>query len=269
MFHLKPNPSPAWFVGAVFSAADPLIFRWYLAPPLPFLFLSIFLGLESLLGLFRPAEGGPKRVRGLLFGALVAGALILSLRDWTSAPDHGPARPAPEMAFIRLELLYRQVAEDLQARILPGYTIAAGDVGVLGYFLDARILDTVGLNSPEAIRYYPLPELMYTILYAMPPDLILSARPEIVVLLEVYGRTGLLEGFPFFGRIPEVRRVPDRSVRQQLLVGVLPEGFAVRGFPGRAFFSGRWGKVLAVGIPAAAYLGFLLSTLPVRSVPSR
>jgi 4-amino-4-deoxy-L-arabinose transferase-like glycosyltransferase len=39
----------------------------------------------------------------------------------------------------------------------------------------------------------------------------------------------------------------------------------VRSFPGRTFFSGWWGKVLAVGIPAAAYLGFLLSTLP--SVP--
>jgi hypothetical protein len=33
---------------------------------------------------------------------------------------------------------------------------------------------------------------MYVIIYAIPPDLIVSARPEIVVFLEVYGRNGLL-----------------------------------------------------------------------------
>lgn len=248
-----------WLYFVAFSAANPLIFRWYLAPPLPFLFLSIFMGITALLGLSQPgrfrmgereiiaglsSQGGgersdllppdvnsglldrvvsrvrlalPDRVRSAKnktlpqteqekhpdflrrasFATLAAAALILSLREWRLAPDHGPAQPAPEMAFIRLELLYRQVAEDLQARILPGYTIAAGDVGVLGYFLDARILDTVGLNSPEAIRYYPLPESMYTILYAMPPDLIISVKPEIVIFLEVYGRTGLLKDSRF------------------------------------------------------------------------
>jgi len=187
-----------WLYFVAFSAANPLIFRWYLAPPLPFLFLSIFLGLAALLGLLKPQAGNPPRVvRRLLFGALAAAALILYLRDWKFVPDHGPSRPAPEMAFIRLELEYRTAAEDLRARILPGYTIAAGDVGVLGYFLDAPILDTVGLNSPEAVRYYPLPDSMYEIVYAIPPDLILSARPEIVVFLEVYGRNGLLQDTRF------------------------------------------------------------------------
>jgi hypothetical protein len=267
-----------WLYFVVFSAANPLIFRWYLAPPLPFLFLSIFVGLATLLGLLQPGMPGmgarkviaslssrlpsrlssrlssrrgdsgdkgesggdqsersnfllpdkksgwldrlvsrvrltvptpmssadkpdqekrPDVLRRALFAALTAAALLLSLSEWKVSPDHGPARPAPEMAYIRLELLYRQVAEDLQARILPGYTVAAGDVGVLGYYLDAKILDTVGLNSPEAIRYYPLPKSMYTILYAMPPDLILAARPEIVIFLEIYGRTGLLKDSRF------------------------------------------------------------------------
>jgi arabinofuranosyltransferase len=181
-----------WLYFVIFSAANPLIFRWYLLPPLPFMFLSIFLGLENLIGLSRSPQAGSFRIRKILFGALAAGALVLSLREWKLTPDHGPAGPAPEMAFIRLELLYRQVAEDLQARMRPGYTVASGDVGVLGYFLDAPILDTVGLNSPEAVRFYPLPKSMYAILYAIPPDLILSARPEIVVFLEAYGRNGLL-----------------------------------------------------------------------------
>jgi hypothetical protein len=63
---------------------------------------------------------------------------------------------------------------------------------VLGYYLDARILDTVGLNSAQSVQYYPLPESMYAIVYAMPPNLILDQQPQYVVLLEVYGRNGLL-----------------------------------------------------------------------------
>jgi hypothetical protein len=134
--------------------------------------------------------------------------VILSLREWTLTPDHGPARPVPEMAYIRLELLYRQVAEDWIDTIRPGYTVAAGDVGVLGYFLDVPILDTVGLNSPEAIRFYPLPKSMYAILYAIPPDLILSARPEIVVFLEVYGRNGLLQDSRFLDQYGKCGEYP-------------------------------------------------------------
>jgi arabinofuranosyltransferase len=186
-----------WLYFAVFSAANPLIFRWYLAPPLPFLFLSIFLGLSALLGFFRHAEGASLRVRRTVFVALAAGVLILSLREWTLSPNSGASRPAPAMAYVGLEQLYRQAAEDLQARIRPGYTLAAADVGTLGYFLDVRILDLVGLNSTEPIRYYPLPESMYAILYAVPPDLILSLRPEIVIILEVYGRNGLLKDARF------------------------------------------------------------------------
>ena len=48
------------------------------------------------------------------------------------------------MAFIQLELLYRQAADYLAPRLTPQSVLAAGDVGVLGYYTPARILDTVG-----------------------------------------------------------------------------------------------------------------------------
>jgi hypothetical protein len=70
--------------------------------------------------------------------------------------------------------------------------IAAGDIGALGYFTGAQMLDTIGLVSPVAVGYYPLPDSMYVINYAIPPALIDDQRPEVVVLLEVYGRSGLL-----------------------------------------------------------------------------
>ncbi|MGD0174967.1 MAG: hypothetical protein ABSC61_11175 [Anaerolineales bacterium] len=189
-----------WIYFLVFSIANPLIFRWYLAPPLPFIFLSLFIGLAALLGLAKPSDSGTARKPAILFGAIVFGCLLLYLRGWTLSPDHGPTSPAPEMAYIRLELLYRRVAEDLQKRLFPGQTVAAGDVGVLGYFLDTPILDTVGLNSAQSVRYYPLPENMYAIVYAIPPNLILDEKPAYVVLLEVYGRNGLLLDSRFLAR---------------------------------------------------------------------
>ena len=49
--------------------------------------------------------------------------------------------------------------------------LAAGDVGVLGYFTNAVILDTVGLNSPVSMQYYPLPPDQLVTNYAIPCNL--------------------------------------------------------------------------------------------------
>jgi hypothetical protein len=197
-----------WIYFLVFTVANPLIFRWYLAPPFPFLFLSIFIGVAVLLRMAPTARPGRTRIPAILFGAVVLSCFLLYIRGWTFHPDHGSTHPAPEMAYIRLELLYRQAADDLAPRLLPGQTVAAGDVGVLGYYLEAPILDTVGLNSAQSIRYYPLPENMYVIVYAMPPGLIIDLRPEYLILLEVYGRNGLLLDPRFLDLYRECMRYP-------------------------------------------------------------
>jgi hypothetical protein len=103
------------------------------------------------------------------------------------------------MAWFKLELLYRQAAETLAPRLTSASRLAAGDVGVLGFYTRARILDTVGLNSPEALRYYPLDKQYYVINYAIPTDLILDERPDYVMILEVYARLTLLQD-PRFGQ---------------------------------------------------------------------
>jgi hypothetical protein len=66
-------------------------------------------------------------------------------------------------------------------------------VGALGYYLDAQILDLVGLNSKDVVQYFPLPESMYVINYAVPPGAVLAAMPDFVIVLEVYGRNGLFK----------------------------------------------------------------------------
>jgi hypothetical protein len=210
--HFVRHDSRAWPMAlypaayyAAFSLANPLIFRWYLAPPLPMYFLGILGGIAKIAADIGQASG--RRVSVALNGALVLFCLF-SLNAWTWRPDHGPARPAPEMAWHVLELLYESVGRGLAGSVPPGGTVAAGDVGALGYYTGARILDTVGLMSPEASAYYPLPDAAYVINYAISTDLILDHRPDYVVFLEVYGRNTLLQDARFTGAYELIETVP-------------------------------------------------------------
>jgi len=184
---------------AAYALANPLLFRWYLTPPLPIYMTGIFFGIDRIAGDLR---------RPWVLGLGMGLALALTLGGWTLRPDHGPSRPAPLMAYIQLEELYTRVAQGLRSHLVPGDRIAAGDIGALGYVTQARILDTVGLISPEATRFYPLPEDRYVINYAIPAELILEQRPDWVVLLEVYGRRTLLEDNAFLSAYRLEETVP-------------------------------------------------------------
>jgi hypothetical protein len=81
----------------------------------------------------------------------------------------------------------------LKPRLQAGDTVAAGDIGVLGFETNAPILDLVGLVSPAASAYYPLPASAYVINFAISSDLIADSHPQYVVFLESYGRHTLLE----------------------------------------------------------------------------
>ena len=218
-----------WAYFAVFALANPLIFRWYLAPPLPLYFVFILTGLATVAASLQslsprshrdvsatglsPLSGVPGIGWPIPAVAVTAAFLVFfgsSLGAWTLHPDHGPQAPAPQMAWHKLELLYTEVALRLvsEAKVDANTLLAAGDVGALGYYSGARILDTVGLMSPEASRYYPLKPELYVINYAVPPQLILDARPAYVVLLEVYGREGLFKDPAFLSQYTLLSKAP-------------------------------------------------------------
>ncbi len=202
---------------AVFALANPLIFRWYMSPPLPFYLLLIFTGAWTIirdittlvvgklvhLDTNHPITNLPipnlpitnlpiTNLPIYQLALLTTAALALTLNAWTLHPDHGPDCPAPEMAWFKLELLYDRAAETVRSHAAPGDTLCAGDIGVLGYRTDLHILDTVGLVTPETARYYPADPDIYIINYAIPADLVLALDPDYIVILEVYGRLGLL-----------------------------------------------------------------------------
>jgi hypothetical protein len=188
---------------AVFAVANPLLFRWYLSPPLPFYFLLILTGAWTLarnlghtLSNLTPGTQKPKTISLTVFVVYAALALTLTLNAWELHPDHGPDRPGPEMAWFKLELLYERASDIVLSHTvaLPPrrITLCAGDIGMLGYRTDMHILDTVGLVTRQSTRHYPTSPSIYVINYAIPADLVLALDPDYIVILEVYGRAGLL-----------------------------------------------------------------------------
>lgn len=197
-----PNSLPfilfPWVYFIVFAIGNPLIFRWYLTPPLPFYILFIALGVQALAAQVKQRLAIKDwRAGRALAALLVLLPVLFSLRGWSVHPAQLPERPAPSMAWVELELLYARAARVLQPRLSADapVTVAAADVGVLGYQLpSAHILDLVGLNSKETLPYYPLDAKYYgDFLYAIPPDLVMEQLPDYVVVLEIYGRNGLLQ----------------------------------------------------------------------------
>ena len=217
--HIWPFLLYPWLYFLVYSIANPLIFRWYLTPPLTALFLIILIGADQTIqrlarwvgnkGNKHPQRSTSSIATGISLVCVVILPCLLLLRGWTINPDHGLSRPAPLMAWYQLELLYQQAADQLTKDINNWDSqplLAAGDVGVMGYFTGMRILDTVGLNSPQSVKYYPADPSYYLINYAIPPDLILDMKPDLIVILEIYGRGGLIKD----GRFQESYRLRQK-----------------------------------------------------------
>ncbi len=190
-----------WLYLIVFSLPNPLIFRWYMTPPLPPYILFILIGMEKVLRDIFSFQLHRKKASALPIAAwrawLPAMLVLLiplssSLTEWRLHPDHGPDRPAPMMAWFKLEQLYMQVSAEIAPMMDSNTVLAAGDVGVLGFYTPARILDTVGLNSPQALKYYPIDPVDYVTNYAIPAALLLEEKPDWAVFLEVYGRNTIL-----------------------------------------------------------------------------
>ncbi len=197
-----------WVYLAVFSIPNPLIFRWYLTPPLPMYIFIVLVGLERLIRSLPFLLSRPVRQTWTAAVLMFALPLMSVMGEWVLVPDHGNRAPCPEMAWTKLEDLYARAADIVLRDSQPGDVLAAGDVGVLGWKTRAPILDLVGLNSPVTGSYYPLPVEDYVINYAVPSDLIMDERPEYVVILEVYGRKTLLKDERFLEAYNLVENIP-------------------------------------------------------------
>jgi hypothetical protein len=204
-----------WLYLLAFSIANPLIFRWYLNPPMPALMLGIVIGLWTLFNSLRerfPQSAPARLALPVVFAAFGGLWLYTSLREWDASPDHGPARPAPVMGWHQIELLYEEVATDLVQNhgVTPQTVVASGDIGAIGYFTRAVIVDTVGLVTPAMRAYYPVDRAIIPpdANYAIPPQMIVDTDPQFLVAMESMVRLGLAADPRFTERYDLLRAIP-------------------------------------------------------------
>ncbi|RME60350.1 hypothetical protein D6779_02360 [Candidatus Parcubacteria bacterium] len=174
--------------------AHVLVFDWYLAPLQPFYLLLISSGLLSL------TRGFFSRFSVPLLCTVLVLCQLAGLR-WTAGWLGLPIDASADR-----ESLYREIALQYATTFGRESLVAAPEIGALGYFSEARILDTAGLVSPIALSYYPIPQDAYAVNYSVPPELIRDTRPQFVVAMEVFISHGLLQAKWFRTEYREIDR---------------------------------------------------------------
>jgi arabinofuranosyltransferase len=170
------------------------LFPWYLVPLEPFYLLAAAAGLAHL---------------GTSRSVWVAAALVLwqlPAIDWRQ-----PLQPVG--VNLAREQLLLEVGRGLGESLPANAVIAAPEIGALGYASKLRILDTVGLVSPSAIPYYPLPADQLVTDNAIPSRLIHDQRPEVVVTLDAFAQGSLMND-PTFQREYRLERTYPAPVWQ-------------------------------------------------------
>ena len=163
------------------------MFPWYLVPVEPFYLLGAAAGLTYV-------------------GRLSRGWLPALLLAW-QLPAIDWQQPFASVGFGQeRETVLLEAGRSLGASVPATAVVAAPEIGALGYASNLRILDTVGLVSPEALRYYPLPREQLVVDNAIPTRLILDERPEWVVTLEAFAER-TLDADATFRRDYRVERV--------------------------------------------------------------
>lgn len=199
----------AYFLFFMATRSSYILFTWYYLPVLPFLILAIVHGLARLFaGRLKP---------------IAAYAALFAFLVYVPAQTMYQETPRKHRFFKQArEDRYRAAAEILNAQ--PGKAPVAmiDEVGALAYFSGAKILDTHGLLSPEALPYLGGKEGYWERLAALRreqnPDWILGQRE-----IEMEGRfwpgeEKLYEGY----RLAHILRLPPHRFNMEMWTRAAP-----------------------------------------------
>ena len=165
---------------AAFALANPLVFDWYRTP----LALAAAFVLAACVGRLPRA------------GRAVA-AFLLAASGAVHVAAFRPYEPSGR------EEVYARAAASLALR--PDETVAAPEVGALGWATRARVLDTMGLVSPEALAWLEQPMGEGG---SIPPRLLRRTDAAALVVLDRFLEPSLAADPGALDRWSEVARYP-------------------------------------------------------------
>ena len=133
-----------------FSAGRTVLFPWYLFPIYPFYFLAALAGLAMLVEKYAPAALAEKLVKlysntGLRYtlwtAVIVSGVLLQTglVRDMSRGTEE------ERVGRKALALYMKTLAK-------PGDVAMMEPIGYIGYYSELRVLDVIGLVSPEITK---------------------------------------------------------------------------------------------------------------------
>lgn len=159
------------YYGAMLVSHVPA-FPWYFLPPWP-LFLAVAMLAASALA---ESAGGAalrrRRIADPLFCVAFA-LLLIGLRL------HLPAiREDIHKMQAREDTLRRPLGYWLRDHMLPTDRVLMEPIGYAGYYSGRRILDMIGLVSPEVLPYYRAPNALSGIVNGLRPEWLCLRRDE-------------------------------------------------------------------------------------------
>jgi len=174
---------------AFYGVSDPLMFPWYTCTFVPLAALFALLGVAAA-GEWVP---GPRALR-----AVVTLTAIVCLSWRPAVETWWPLVPPTDARFNALlpsagpharVYQYANIARWLSARVGPTDRLCASEIGALGYHYHGRVLDGLGLVSPEALRYHPYQVRSSPLRGPIPPALVHDFRPEYVVSMDIFAES--------------------------------------------------------------------------------
>jgi len=171
-----------WIVGGVYLVSGGLVFPWYL--PL--------VGVPLTWALFAAAlRHGTRRWAVLVLVPVLAAHLVLLARTARAAAG----RPETFRYFAENGRVRKYLETGAALRELhPDATLLSPEIGGIGWGFRGRVVDAVGLVSPEALAHHPMAvpsERSAGYLGAIPPSLVQQIDPELIVTLDIFAEAFL------------------------------------------------------------------------------
>jgi hypothetical protein len=161
------------------------LFGWYFLPPAPTYYLVACTGWTTLAAAFRPVEWRkhPRRLAQGTAAALLLGALAAAL----TVPRAATTLRESQRAETELRI---PIGEWLKQHAAPTGTVMLEPIGYIGYVSGLRVLDTVGLVSPQVLPFYRAeePSPYHALWQAFRPEWVLLRAGE-QQEIEAYERT--------------------------------------------------------------------------------